>query len=135
MPTTSRTLVTNCGSVNSFQVSTMYGLKPNTRQIRETADCNMPSTSAAERVDQRESPIGGAWPSVLATRASTCSSVTPSLWPRTRSVHQAIQPVRGEPGPPLAYRLSREAQIVRDPRLRQAPPPHASTIFDRSISA
>lgn len=75
MPTTSRALVTNCGSVDSFQVSTMCGLRPNARQIRETADCDTPSASAIERVDQCESPVGGASPGVPATKASTCSSV------------------------------------------------------------
>ncbi|MEV0912488.1 hypothetical protein [Streptomyces hokutonensis] len=29
----------------------------------------MPAASAIERVDQCESPVGGVWPSVLATRA------------------------------------------------------------------
>jgi hypothetical protein len=60
MPTTSRTLVTNCGSVESFQVSTMCGLRPNARQIRETAACDMPTAWAIDRVDQCESPVDGA---------------------------------------------------------------------------
>ena len=46
----------NCGSVDSFQVSTMCGLRPNARQIRETADWDMPAGPAIERVDQCESP-------------------------------------------------------------------------------
>jgi hypothetical protein len=37
-PTTSRTLSTNCGSADSFQVSIACGFNPNARQIRETAD-------------------------------------------------------------------------------------------------
>ncbi|GAB2764119.1 hypothetical protein GCM10027072_73410 [Streptomyces bullii] len=40
--------------------------------------------------------------------------------PRTRPVCQALQPVRGEPGPPLAYGLARDAQVIRDSRVRQA---------------
>lgn len=52
----------------------MWGLRPNARQIRETADCDMLSASAIERIDQCESPVGSVWPSVLATRASTYSS-------------------------------------------------------------
>lgn len=62
MPTTSRTLVTNYGSVDSFHSSTMWGLRPNARQIRDTADSDIPSGSAIERVDQCESSCGGAWP-------------------------------------------------------------------------
>lgn len=42
----------NCGSVDSFQVSTRCGLSPNARQIREIAVCDMPVAVAIERVDQ-----------------------------------------------------------------------------------
>lgn len=58
-PTTSRTLSTNCGSVDSFQVSTTCGLSPNARQIRETADWLMPASAAMDRVDQCESVLVG----------------------------------------------------------------------------
>ncbi len=68
MPATSRTLVTNCGSVDSFQVSTMCGLRPNARQIRETADCDMPSASAIERVDRQLA--AAALPFVMALKPS-----------------------------------------------------------------
>lgn len=51
-PTTSRTLSTNCGSVDSFHVSTACGFNPNARQIRETADCDIPIAEATDRVDQ-----------------------------------------------------------------------------------
>ena len=42
----------NSGSVDSFHVSTMCGLRPNARQIRDTADWDMPSALAIDRVDQ-----------------------------------------------------------------------------------
>src|SRR5579884_1521206 len=51
-PTMSRTLSTNSGSVDSFQVCTRCGLSPNARQIRETADCDIPVAAAIDRVDQ-----------------------------------------------------------------------------------
>ncbi|AGP55001.1 hypothetical protein M271_17190 [Streptomyces rapamycinicus NRRL 5491] len=134
MPARSRTLVTNCGSVDSFQVSTMCGLRPNARQIRETADCDMPSASAIERIDQCESPVGGAWPSILATRASTCSSVI----------------LRGGPERGRSARLSSRFAANRDRHLRTVsretprssatrafgrPYAHASTILDRNTNA
>ena len=42
----------NCGSVDSFQVSTRWGLSPNARQIREIADCDISVAEAIDRVDQ-----------------------------------------------------------------------------------
>ena len=42
----------NIGSVDSFYVSTMCGLRPNARQILDTADWDMPSDLAIDRVDQ-----------------------------------------------------------------------------------
>jgi hypothetical protein len=60
--------------VDSFQVSIAYGLSPNARQIRDTADCDIPVAAAIERVDQ--------WVScprvssrLLTITASTASSV------------------------------------------------------------
>ncbi|MGH3794886.1 MAG: hypothetical protein ACRDSP_08350 [Pseudonocardiaceae bacterium] len=48
----SRTFSMNCGSVESFQVSTRCALSPNARQIREIADCDIPVAAAIDRVDQ-----------------------------------------------------------------------------------
>ena len=59
----------NCGSVLSFHVSTMCGLRPNARQIRETADWDRPWDLAIDRVDQCVPPPGGA-----------CSSVAVMTW-------------------------------------------------------
>lgn len=134
MPTTSRTLVTNCGSVDNFQVSTMCSLRPNARQIRETADCDMPSASAIERVDQCVSPVGGVWPRVLATSASTCSSVIlrgapergRSTRPSSRSATNRDRHLRT---------VSRETPRSSATRAFDRPSAHASTIRDRSTSA
>jgi len=46
----------DAGRCLSFHVSTRCGLRPNARQIRDTADCDMPCDLAIDRVDQRESP-------------------------------------------------------------------------------
>jgi hypothetical protein len=54
-----RTLSMNCGSVDSFHVSTRCGLSPNARQIREIADCDIPVAVAIDRVDQCVPLLGG----------------------------------------------------------------------------
>jgi hypothetical protein len=41
----------NCGSVDSFQVSTKCGSSPNARRIREIDDCDRPVALAMYRVD------------------------------------------------------------------------------------
>src|SRR4029453_10344658 len=64
-PTTSRILSMNSGSVDSFQVSTRCGLRPNARQIRDTAVWLSPTALAIERVDQCESWLSGACSRVL----------------------------------------------------------------------
>ena len=71
----SRTLSTNCGSVDSFQVCTRCGLSPNARQIREIAVCDIPVALAIDRLDQCVSPFAGDSSSVLTITDSTCSSV------------------------------------------------------------
>jgi hypothetical protein len=64
----------NCGSVDSFHISIRCGFSPKARQIRETADWDMPCDLAIDRVDQCVSPPGGACSSVAVITASTCSS-------------------------------------------------------------
>jgi hypothetical protein len=54
----------------------MWGLRSKARQIRETADWDMPFDLAIDRVDQCVSPFGGACSKVAAMAFSTCSSVT-----------------------------------------------------------
>jgi hypothetical protein len=133
-PTTSRTLSMNWGSVDSFHVCTMWGLRPNARQIRETADWDMPADLAIDRVDQWVSPPGGACSSVAVITFSTCSSVT----------------VRGRPGRGSSLSPSRRAARNRDRHLpavvldtpssaatalTAAPSAQARMIRDRSASA
>ena len=65
----------NWGSVLSFHVPAMCGWRPKARQIRETADCDMPCDLAIDRVDQCVSPPAGACSSVAFMTCSTCSSL------------------------------------------------------------
>ena len=124
----------NCGSVDSFQVCTTCGLRPKARQIRETADWDMPADLAIDRVDQCVSPPGGGCSSVAVMTRSTCSSVT----------------VRGRPGRGSSVSPSSRASRNRDRHLPAVvrempssaataltanPSAQASTIRDRSASA
>lgn len=52
----------------------MCGLRPNSRQIRETTDCDIPAATAIDRVGQCVSAPGVS-SSVAVTSRSTCSSV------------------------------------------------------------
>jgi hypothetical protein len=74
-PTTSRTLSMNNGSRLSFQESCRCGWRANARQIRDTADCDRPSSAASDRVDQCVA-LAGVLSSVAVMTASTCSSDT-----------------------------------------------------------
>ena len=124
----------NCGSVDSFQVWTMWGLRPKARQIRDTAVWFMPADLAIDRVDQCVSPFGGSCSSVAVITFSTCSSVT----------------VRGRPGRGSSLRPSSRDSRNRDRHLpavaldipssaatalTAAPSAQAKTIRDRSASA
>ena len=51
-PTTSRTLATNSGSLDSFHESCLCGANPNARHTRDTIDWLNPRCSAIDRVDQ-----------------------------------------------------------------------------------
>jgi len=73
-PTTSRTLSTNCGPLESLKVSARWGFRPKARQILEIADWLIPICFAIERVDQCvASPDSSS--SVFTITASTMSSV------------------------------------------------------------
>ena len=91
----------NCGSVDSLKVWTRCGLRPKARQMRETADCDMPADLAIDRVDQCVSPFGGSCSRVVAMTFSTCSSVT----------------VRGRPGRGSSLRPSSRDSRNRDRHL------------------
>ncbi len=72
-PTTSRTFSTNCGSVDSLNVSVRCGCKQKARQIRCTDDADMPDAFAMPRVLQCVASEGLA-SSVLVTISSIRSS-------------------------------------------------------------
>jgi len=112
----------------------MCGLRPKARQIRETADWDMPADRAIDRVDQCVSPPAGSCSSVAVITFSTCSSVT----------------VRGRPGrgssPSPSSRDARNRDRHFDTVALELPRPaatsptvpptaQASTIRDRSASA
>jgi hypothetical protein len=65
----------NSGSVDSFHVSTRWGLRPKARQIRDTDDCDRPLSPAIARVDQCVSFPGPFSVRTRVTTTSTCSSV------------------------------------------------------------
>lgn len=111
----------------------MWGLRPNARQIRETADCDIPVAAAIDRVDQCVSAPGLS-SSVAVTTRSTCSSVI----------------VRGQPGRGSSLRPSSRSDRNRDrhfdtvfrevpacsaTRAIVAPPAHSSTIRARNANA
>ena len=56
--TTSRTLSTKAGSVDSLNASALCGAKPNARQMRDTMVWLMPICRAMARVDQCVAPSG-----------------------------------------------------------------------------
>jgi hypothetical protein len=124
----------NWGSVDSFQVWTMWGLRPKARQIRETADWDMPSDLAIDRVDQCVSPFGGVCSKVAAMTFSTCASVTvrgrpgrgSSLSPSSRDFRN-----RDRHLPAVVLDIPRSAATP----LTGPPSAQASTIRERSASA
>src|SRR5882757_6190500 len=96
-PTTSRTLSTNSGSVDSLNDSDRHGCRPNVRQIRDTVDCDIPVALAIDRLDQWVA-LRGLDSSVSTITRSTSASVT----------------VRGRPGRASSYRPSTRWATNRD---------------------
>ena len=72
-PATSRTLSMNCGSGDSLNSPSRWGLSPNARQIRDTAVCETPAAAAIDRVDQRAASRGAS-SRVRTTTSSTLAS-------------------------------------------------------------
>ena len=124
----------NCGSADNFQVWTRCGLRPNARQIREIADCDMPVAAAIDRVDQCVSAPGPRSSSVLVITSSTCSSVIfrgapsrgSSLKPSSRDIWNRPRHLRT---------VSRETFSSAATAVIGAPSAQASTIRDRRASA
>ena len=85
-PTTSRTLSMNCGSGDTLNSPTMWGLSPNARQICDTEVCDIPTSLAIDRVDQCVAP-GGDCSRVLTITSSTLASVMVRGGPGRGSSH------------------------------------------------
>ncbi len=112
----------------------MCGLSPNARQIRDTADWDMPADLAIDRVDQCVSPFGGSCSSVAVITFSTCSSVTVRGRPgRGSSLSPSSRPARNRDRhlPAVAREIPSSAATA----LTAPPSAQASTIRDRSASA
>jgi hypothetical protein len=71
----SRTLSMNCGSGESLNVSVWCGFSPNARQIRLTADCDIPVAAAIERVDQCVASFGCSSSVFTITRSTSSSRI------------------------------------------------------------
>jgi hypothetical protein len=124
----------NIGSVDSFHVWTMCGLRPNARQTRETVDWDMPADLAIDLVDQCVSPPGGSSSKVAVIIFSTCSSVTVLGRPgRGSSLSPSSLPSRNRDRhfPAVARDTPRPAAAA----LTESPSAQASTILDLSASA
>src|SRR3981189_532939 len=122
----SRTFSMNCGSVDSFQVSTRCGLRAQPRQNREIEVWDIPRLLAIDRVDQCVSPLAGFSSRVLTITDSTCSSVM---------VRAA--PGRGSSAPPPSHLVPVCGQTPNRAAtsLFVEPSAHASTIRARNANA
>ena len=123
----------NCGSGDNLNDSTRCGFSANARQMRLTADCDMPVAAASERVDQCVA-FAGVSSNVLTITRSTSSSVT----------------VRGAPGrgssqsPSKRRSRNRVRHFATVPRVTPSrspiavfdpPSAHANTIRHRNANA
>ena len=132
-PTMSRTLSMNCGSGDSLKSSIWWGLRPNARQIRLIAVCDMPTSFAIDLVDQCVASEG----------------VSSSVMTMTRSTAASVI-VRGAPGRGSSDNPSRRRATNRARHfptvagctptsaatsLFVAPPAHANTIRHRNANA
>jgi hypothetical protein len=87
-----------------FHESCRCGCNPNARQIRDTADCDMPNSAASDRVDQCVASFGVV-ANVRVITASTCSSAT----------------VRGRPGRGSSSNPSSRSANNRERHFRAVP--------------
>src|SRR5678815_856552 len=111
-PTTSYTLSTNNGSVDSLNVSTRCGLRPKPRQIRPIVDFDNPDFSAINLRDQCVAFLG-----VLQGRHHHVLDLVERdrWWPaRAVLVDQAVQTPGHKPGAPFAHRRRVHSQIRGD---------------------
>ena len=122
----------NWGSLLSFHESCRCGANPNARQIRDTADCDIPSSAASDRVDQCVASFGV---------VSRVRVITASTWSSTTE--------RGRPGRGSSSNPSRRSTTNRERHLpavvTETPsfaaiavlpnPSAANTIRDRTANA
>ncbi|GCD40249.1 hypothetical protein OEIGOIKO_08106 [Streptomyces chrestomyceticus JCM 4735] len=119
----------NNGSVDSLNVCVRCGARANARQIRETADCDMPVAAAIDLVDQWVAFFGLS-SSVLTITRSTSASVILRGTPGRGSSHK--------PSSPRSRKRRRQVRTVsgairsrRDTSRIERPSAHSSTIRDR----
>jgi hypothetical protein len=126
-------LVDERRSADSFHVCTAWGLRPNARQIRETADWDIPADRAIDRVDQCVSSPGGACSTAAVMTRSTCSSpITRGRPGRGSSLSASSRSCRNRDRhlPTVAREMpSSPATVLTEFRSAQA-----STIRDRSAT-
>ena len=123
----------NCGSRLSFHESCRWGCSPNARQIRDTADCDIPNSAASDRVDQCVASFGVV-SNVRVITASTCSSATVRGRPGLGS---SSSPSRPSPTNRARHRRAVPTLIssLRATALVVIPSAAASTIRDRTANA
>lgn len=124
----------NCGSADSFQVCTRWGLRPNARQIREIADWDMPVAAAIDRVDQCVSSPGPRSSRVLVITSSTCSSVI-FLGAPGRGSSDSPSSLETWNRPRHLRTVSRDTFRSAATAVIDVPSALASTIRDRNASA
>ncbi len=77
----SRTLATNCGSLESLNVSARCGCSPNAFQIRCTAVWLRPTSAAIDRVDQCVAFVGADSSVLVITSSTFASEISPTtVW-------------------------------------------------------
>ena len=106
----SRTLSMNCGSVDSFQVCSRCGLRPNARQIREMADLAQPGGAGHRPGRPVGVVVGRRFPQRLGDHLLhlLVGDRARATWPRL--IDQPVQPATHEPTSPLGDRLRPDPQ-------------------------
>src|SRR5262245_8052487 len=109
----SRTLSMNCGSGESLNACVWCGFSPNARQMRLTADCDMPVAAAIDLVDQCVASFGLSSSVFTITRSTSSSPIERGL-PGPRLVMEPINATAGEAAPPPPDRGAVAAKLSSD---------------------
>ena len=106
----SRTFSTNCGSVESLNVSVRCGCSENARQMRCTEEAETPDPFAMSRVLQCVAPVG------FSSDDDSFDLVVADLARRAASgfVAETVEAVLCEPLSPRAHGLARDADLGGD---------------------